>query len=47
MVVGIEAHVIFRDVWQLDHDEARQISLWMARVLAEAAVNESAATTTS
>ena len=40
MVVGIEAHVIFRDIWQLDDDEAHQTSLWMARVLAEATVNE-------
>jgi AcrR family transcriptional regulator len=40
MVVGIEARVIFRDIWQLDEDEAQQISLWMARVLAEAAAKE-------
>ncbi len=36
VVVGIEAHVIFRDIWGLDDDEARGTSLWMARVLAEA-----------
>jgi hypothetical protein len=36
VVVGIEAHVIFRDIWGLNDDEARGISLWMARVLAEA-----------
>ena len=41
MVVGIEAHVIFRDIWQLDDDEAHQTSLWMARVLTQAIVNES------
>jgi AcrR family transcriptional regulator len=41
VVVGIEAHVIFRDIWELDEDEAQQISLWMARVLAEAAAKES------
>jgi AcrR family transcriptional regulator len=40
MVVGIEAHVIFRDIWQLDGDEAQRVSLWMARVLAEAAAKE-------
>jgi hypothetical protein len=36
VVVGIEAHVVFRDIWGLDDDQARGISLWMARVLAEA-----------
>jgi AcrR family transcriptional regulator len=41
VVVGIEAHVIFRDIWELDEDEAQQVSLWMARVLAEAAAKES------
>jgi AcrR family transcriptional regulator len=41
MVVGIEAHVIFRDIWELDDEEAQQVSLWMARVLAEAAAKES------
>lgn len=41
MVVGIEAHVIFRDIWELDDEEAQQVSLWMARVLAEAAAEES------
>jgi hypothetical protein len=40
VVVGIEAHVIFRDIWGLDDDEAREISLWMARALAEAAAKE-------
>lgn len=41
VVVGIEAHVIFRDIWELDEDEARQVSLWMTRTLAEAAAKES------
>jgi hypothetical protein len=36
LLVGIEAHIIFRDIWGLDDDEARETSLWMARVLAEA-----------
>ena len=40
LVVGIEAHVVFRDIWGLDDDEARGTSLWMARVLAEAAAKE-------
>ena len=42
LLVGIEAHIIFRDIWGLDDDEARRISLWMARVLAEAAAEEGA-----
>ena len=40
LLVGIEAHVVFRDIWGLDDDEARGTSLWMARVLAEAAAKE-------
>jgi AcrR family transcriptional regulator len=41
LLVGIEAHIIFRDIWGLDDDEeARGISLWMARVLAEATAEE-------
>jgi AcrR family transcriptional regulator len=40
LLVGIEAQIIFRDIWGLDDDEARGISLWMARVLAEAAAKE-------
>jgi AcrR family transcriptional regulator len=40
LVVGVEAHVIFRDIWGLDDDEAREISLWIARVLAEATAKE-------
>lgn len=42
LVVGIEAHVVFREIWGLDDDEARGISLWMARVLAEATAEEGA-----
>jgi AcrR family transcriptional regulator len=42
LVVGIEAHVVFRDIWGLDDDEARRISLWMVRVLAGAAAEEGA-----
>jgi hypothetical protein len=41
LVVGIEAHVVFRDIWGLDDDEAREVSLWMARVLAEATADAS------
>jgi AcrR family transcriptional regulator len=41
VVVGIEAHVIFRDIWGLDEHEAQEVSVWMARVLAEAAAKES------
>jgi AcrR family transcriptional regulator len=42
LLVGIEAHIILRDIWGLADDEAREISLWMARVLAEAAAEEGA-----
>jgi AcrR family transcriptional regulator len=42
LVVGIEAHVVFRDIWGLDDDEARGISLWMARVLAQATAGDGA-----
>jgi AcrR family transcriptional regulator len=42
LLVGIEAHVVFRDIWGLDDEEARGISLWMARVLAEATAEEGA-----
>jgi AcrR family transcriptional regulator len=42
LLVGIEAHIIFHDIWGLDDDEARGISLWMARILAEAAAEEGA-----
>lgn len=42
LLVGIEAHIILRDIWGLTDDEAREISLWMARVLAEAAAEEGA-----
>jgi AcrR family transcriptional regulator len=42
LVVGVEAHIIFRDIWGLDDDEAREASLWMARVLAEATAVEAA-----
>jgi AcrR family transcriptional regulator len=40
LVIGIEAHMVFRDIWGLDDDEARAMSLWMARVLAEATAEE-------
>lgn len=40
LLVGVEAQVVFRDIWGLDDDEAREISLWMARVLAETAAQE-------
>jgi AcrR family transcriptional regulator len=41
LLVGIEAHIIFRDIWGLDDEEALGISLWMAQVLAEATAEES------
>jgi AcrR family transcriptional regulator len=41
LVIGVEARIIFRDIWGLADKEARDISLWMARVLAEATADES------
>jgi AcrR family transcriptional regulator len=40
VVIGIESRVVLRDIWNLDEDEAEQITLWMARTLARAAVDE-------
>lgn len=37
LVIGTEAMVVFRDVLQLDHDEALRIKHWMIRALVEAA----------
>jgi AcrR family transcriptional regulator len=37
LVVGTEAHIVFKDVLQIDEDEARAIRLWMIRSLVAAA----------
>jgi AcrR family transcriptional regulator len=38
MVIGIEARIVTRDIWDLDEDEAEQVTLWVIRTLARAAV---------
>jgi AcrR family transcriptional regulator len=40
LVVGIEAHVVFHDIWELDDDEAERVTLWVTRALTEAALKE-------
>lgn len=37
LVVGTEAHIVFKDVLQIDEDEARAIRRWMIRSLVAAA----------
>ena len=36
LVVGTEAHIVFKDVLQIDEDEARAIRRWMIRTLVDA-----------
>lgn len=38
VVVGVESRVVLRDIWNLDDDEAGELTTWMARALARAAV---------
>jgi AcrR family transcriptional regulator len=40
LIVGIEARVVFHDIWGIDNDEAEDISLWMARELTRATLAE-------
>jgi AcrR family transcriptional regulator len=40
VVIGIESRVVLRDIWNLDEDEAEQLTLWMASALARAVVEE-------
>lgn len=40
LVTGIEARIVMRDIWQLDDDEAEQVTLWVARTLARAAADK-------
>jgi len=42
LVVGTEAHIVFKDVLQIDEEEARTIRRWMIRSLVAAARNNSA-----
>ena len=38
--LGIEAHVVMRDIWHLSDDEAEQVTRWVARTLARAATSQ-------
>jgi AcrR family transcriptional regulator len=40
LLFGIESRIVIRDVWGLDDEEAKRAILWIARVLAEAALDE-------
>jgi AcrR family transcriptional regulator len=42
MIIGIEGRVVMRDIWHLGDDELDPMMLWMARALAEAAVEDGA-----
>jgi len=37
LLLGIETHVVFKDVLQLDEAEAARVRRWMLRALVEAA----------
>jgi AcrR family transcriptional regulator len=38
VVIGVESRVVLKDIWNLDDDEAREMTAWMARNLARAVV---------
>jgi AcrR family transcriptional regulator len=38
VVIGVESRVVLRDIWNLDEDDAREMTAWMASALARAAV---------
>jgi AcrR family transcriptional regulator len=38
IVIGVESRVVLRDIWNLDEDEAKDMTVWIARTLARAAV---------
>jgi AcrR family transcriptional regulator len=40
LLFGIESRIVIRDIWDLDDEEAKRVTLWIARVLAEAALDE-------
>jgi AcrR family transcriptional regulator len=40
LFTGIEARIIMRDIWELDEDEAEQVTRWAVRTLARAAAEE-------
>jgi AcrR family transcriptional regulator len=38
VIVGVEAHVVMRDIWHLDDEEAKSVTAWMTRAVAQAAL---------
>ena len=40
VTIGVESRVVLRDIWNLDEDEAKEMTVWMARTLARAAVGQ-------
>jgi AcrR family transcriptional regulator len=39
-LMGIESRIILRDIWDLDDDEAKRVTVWIARALTKAALDE-------
>ena len=40
LVFGTEAFVVLKDIWGLDGEQARDVALWSAHALVQAAVAE-------
>jgi AcrR family transcriptional regulator len=40
LVMGVEARIVLRDIWELDEDEAERVIRWVARTLARAGAEE-------
>jgi AcrR family transcriptional regulator len=40
LIFGVESRIVLRDIWDLDDEEAKRVTLWIARILAEAALDE-------
>jgi AcrR family transcriptional regulator len=46
VAIGIEARIVMRDIWNLDDEEAEEVTLWMARAFTKAALEEGSARST-
>jgi AcrR family transcriptional regulator len=40
LIFGVESRIVLRDIWDLDDEEAKRVTLWIARILAKAALDE-------
>lgn len=40
LLAGAETHVVMKDIWDLDDAEAKEVSLWVARAVTRAALEE-------